>query len=89
MLASRPLRLLNLPVFSGCDLMPTIGVSLRPIAQTATKRCGESMLKQHLSRQTIGYLYWSTITTRMGVRHVGTEMHGFMDDFGNLVAITP
>ena len=47
------------------------------------------MLKQHISRQTIGYLYWSTITTRMGVRHVGAEMHGVMDDFGNLVAITP
>lgn len=47
------------------------------------------MIKQHLSRQTIGYLYWSTITTRTGVRHVGAEMLGGMDDFGNLVAINP
>ena len=44
------------------------------------------MLITHYRSLTIGYRYWTTtLNRRQGVRHIGAELVGVMDDFGNLV----
>lgn len=44
-------------------------------------------MRCHIKYLPVGYLYWTTIASRNGVRHVGAEMRGIMDDFGNLVGV--
>ena len=37
------------------------------------------MLETHLSKQPIGYAYWTTVRAAQGNKHVGSEMYGVMN----------
>ena len=43
------------------------------------------MITAHFSRTPTNWVYWTTISSRYGVRNIGVEASGFMDDYGDFV----
>jgi len=45
-------------------------------------------MQTHTKRADMGWLYWvSAFSRNRGHRSIGLDMHGIMDDYGNLVPI--